>query len=199
VTRGESQQQRVPKPQGAQRQAPCRSPVLPILPAKDAVAVLPAPWQFLGRSLACCAWNPTSAAVMTAGMATRASLTVPGQPDQVHAARVFVGHALGAGHPCTALAVLLVSELVTNSVLHSDSRLPGRAITVTVAGTPAVARVEVRDAGGTSAPVLKDADNELTEGGRGLRLVNDLAARWNYRRDPDGLVTWFEVCAEPSS
>lgn len=136
---------------------------------------------------------------MTAGTAIQASLRVPGRPDQVHAARVFTGATLGDDHPCAAVAVLLVSELVTNSVLHGDSRLPGGTITVTVTGTPDAVRIEVRDAGGTSAPHFKGADDALAEGGRGLRLVNDLAARWNYRRDGDGLVTWFEVRAEPPS
>ena len=136
---------------------------------------------------------------MTAGTAIRASLRVPGHPGQVHAARVFTGTTLGDDHPCAAVAVLLVSELVTNSVLHSDSRLPGGTVTVTVTGTPDVARVEVRDAGGISVPFLKGADDALAEGGRGLRLVDDLAARWAYRRDGDGLVTWFEVRAEPPS
>ena len=62
---------------------------------------------------------------MTTGTAIGASLSVPGRPDQVHAARVFTSEALGDDHPCAPVAVLLVSELVTNSVLHSDSRLPG--------------------------------------------------------------------------
>ena len=136
---------------------------------------------------------------MTAGTAIQASLSVPGRPDQVHAARVFTGTTLGDHHPCAAVAVLLVSEMVTNSVLHSDSRLPGGTITVTVTGVPDGARVEVRDAGGTSVPLVKGADDALAEGGRGLRLVNDLAARWDYRRDADGLVTWFEVRAQPPS
>ena len=136
---------------------------------------------------------------MTAGTALRASLTVPGQPGQVHAARVFIGTALGEHHPSSVLAVLLVSELVTNSVLHSDSRLPGGTVTITVTVTPAGARVEVRDAGGRSVPSVSPrfGDDELAEQGRGLWLVKDLAARWDFRRDRDGLVTWFEVGAEP--
>jgi len=139
------------------------------------------------------------AAAMTAGTAIWASLSFPGRPDQVYAARVFTGTTLGSDHPCAAVAVLLVSEMVTNSVLHSDSRLPGGTITVTVTGTPDGARVEVRDAGGMSVPLLKGADDALAEGGRGLRLVNDLAASWDYRRDTDWLVTWFEVRAQPPS
>jgi anti-sigma regulatory factor (Ser/Thr protein kinase) len=136
---------------------------------------------------------------MTAGTAIRASLSVPGHPDQVRAARAFTSKTLGDDHPCAPAAVLLVSELVTNSVLHSDSRLPGGTVTVTVTGTADVARVEVRDAGGTSVPFLKGAGDGAAEGGHGLRLVDYLAARWDYRRDAAGLITWFEVRAEPPS
>ena len=141
-----------------------------------------------------------AAAVMTAATVIRESLTVPGcHHDQALAARVFSTAALTAQHPCAAVAVLLVSELVTNSMRHSDSRLPGGTITIMVTASPGSARVEVRDAGGASVPVIKGADDALAEGGRGLRLVRDLAARWGYRREADGLVTWFEVGGEPPS
>ncbi len=135
---------------------------------------------------------------MTAGTAIRASLCVPGRPEQVHAARVFTSQALGGEHPCEPVAVLLVSELVTNSVLHADSRLPGGTVTVTVTGTAGTARVEIRDAGGPTLPRLKEEPG-VAEGGRGLRLVDALAARWGYRCDAAGLTTWFEVWAEPPS
>ena len=139
-----------------------------------------------------------AAAAMTASTAIRKRLTVPGgRHDQAHAARLFTTAALSAHHPCAATAALLVSELVTNSMLHSDSRLPGGTITITVTGSPGSARVEVRDAGGASVPAVTDTSDALAEGGRGLRLVSDLAARWGYRREPDGLLTWFEVRAEP--
>jgi anti-sigma regulatory factor (Ser/Thr protein kinase) len=115
----------------------------------------------------------------------------------VRAARAFTSTTLGDDHPCTPVAVLLASELVTNSVLHSDSRLPGGTVSITVTGTADAARVEVCDAGGTSAPFLKAAGDSAAEGGHGLRLVDYLAARWDYRRDAAGLITWFEVSAEP--
>jgi anti-sigma regulatory factor (Ser/Thr protein kinase) len=153
-----------------------------------------------GRAGACQAAGTrvrAAPATMIAGT-VRETLTVPGgHHDQAHAARVFTTTALTGHHPCAAVAELLVSELVTNSMLHSDSRLPGGTITITVTGSPGSARVEVRDAGGASVPVVKDADDALAEGGRGLRLVSDLAARWGYHREPDGLTTWFEVGGEP--
>ena len=193
VKPGESQQQTAPTSRGARRPMPCRSPAPPILPTGRAFAVHPVVRQHAARFRACQLREPAPAAGMTAGTVIRASLAVPGQPDQVHAARVFVGEALGADHPCAVLAVLLASELVTNSVLHSDSRLPGGMVTITVTASPQGARVEVRDAGGTSVPVPGDADDELAEHGRGLRLVRDLSARWDYRREDDEIITWFEV------
>ena len=135
---------------------------------------------------------------MTTGTAIGASLAGPGRPDQVHAARVFTSEALGGGHPCESVAVLLVSELVTNSVVHSNSRLPGGMITVTVTSAgPDTVRVEIRDAGGPTLPFVKEAGDVAAEGGHGLRLVDRLAARWDYCRDTAGLTTWFVVCAEP--
>ena len=135
---------------------------------------------------------------MTASTVIRKRLTVLGGcHDQARAARVFTTAALSAHHPCAPIAALLVSELVTNSMLYSDSRLPGGTITITVTGSPARARVEVRDAGGVSVPAVTGTGDALAEGGRGLRLVSDLAARWGYRREPDALRTWFEVRAEP--
>ena len=131
------------------------------------------------------------------GTAVRACLTIPGQPEQVRAARGFVETVIGADRPFTFAAVLLTSELVTNSMLHSNSGLPGETITITVASSPGTARVEVRDAGGTCVP-SPHARDDLADRGRGLQLVRDLSARWGYRRELTGLVTWFEVSAELS-
>lgn len=132
----------------------------------------------------------------SSGTAIRACLTIPGQPGQAHAAREFVETALGADRPFTFAAVLLTSELVTNSMLHSHSRLPGQTITITVTGIPGGVRVEVRDAGGTSVPSPHVRD-DLADHGRGLQLVTDLSARWGHRREHSGSVTWFEVSTEP--
>jgi len=131
---------------------------------------------------------------MTADTAIRASLSVPGKPEQVRAVREFISDTLG-DHACAEISVLLASELVTNSVLHSDSRRPGSTVMVTVTGMTDGIRVDVLDAGGASVPCLARADAEVTEHGHGLCLVSDLAARWGYHRDDAGLVTWFEVRA----
>lgn len=91
---------------------------------------------------------------------------------------------------------LLTSELVTNSVEHSDSRLPGGKVAITLrVGTDRV-RVEVADAGGAAVPTLC-RDDGLGESGRGLRLVNACSLAWSYRRSAGGIVTWFECAPEP--
>ena len=70
------------------------------------------------------------------------------------------------------VALLLYSELVTNSVRHSGSAVPGGVVTVTVAAAATgIVRVEVTDRIGDGVPVLPSApaDGEA-EGSRGLWL-----------------------------
>ena len=79
-----------------------------------------------------------------AGVAVRESMTFAGRPDQVREARAFVARLLDPSHPCRDVAVLLVSEMVTNSLLHGGSGSgPGESVTVTVVAWAASVRVEV--------------------------------------------------------
>jgi anti-sigma regulatory factor (Ser/Thr protein kinase) len=123
-------------------------------------------------------------------------LVICGRPEQVAAARAFVRQVLGVGHPGLDRVTLLTSELVTNSVNHSDSRLDGGTITVTMRPAVDRVRVEVTDDGGLTAPVLC-RDDDLAEGGRGLRLVEAYSLMWDYYRDGTRTVTWFECESEP--
>ncbi len=107
-------------------------------------------------------------------------------------ARSFVGGVLGPGHPCGDVAVLLVSELFGNSVRHGGSGVAGETVTVAVRAGDGVVRVEVADRSGPRVPELRPADH-AAEGGRGLRLVAGLAARWGWRRRGGQTVTWFEL------
>jgi anti-sigma regulatory factor (Ser/Thr protein kinase) len=75
---------------------------------------------------------------------------------------------LGGGHPGAERVALLTSELVTNSVEHSNSRLPGGTVSVTLQAGADRVRVEVADDGGNAAPTLR-RDTDLAETGRGLR------------------------------
>ena len=123
-------------------------------------------------------------------------LVICGRPEQVGVARGFVRQVLGAHHPGIERVTLLTSELVTNSVNHSDSRLDGGTITVTVRSAADRVRVEVTDDGGPTAPTLR-CDDDLAEAGHGLRLVEAYSLMWDYHRDGTRLVTWFECVPEP--
>jgi transcriptional regulator with XRE-family HTH domain/anti-sigma regulatory factor (Ser/Thr protein kinase) len=93
---------------------------------------------------------------------------------------------VGAGMPSDDLAVarLLVSELVTNSVLHGPKGLDVTIGLFIGVGRDRV-RVEVSDRSTEGA--------RPKEGGYGLVLVATLATRWGAGHQ-DGLnVTWFEL------
>ncbi|MFF5207473.1 ATP-binding protein [Streptosporangium sp. NPDC000396] len=133
---------------------------------------------------------------MTTGQQTvppRSTVTLRGIPESVSAARRRIRELLGEGHPASDDVILLVSEVVTNSVVHSGSGGGGR-VAMTVAVSSRTVLVEVSDAGsGLSVPhVRNDPD---AENGRGMFLVDLLASRWGVRDDdPGGFRTlWFEV------
>ena len=122
---------------------------------------------------------------------------LPNDPESAGRARETTRRALeDAGLPDDHVerATLLVSELVTNAIVHagSDIRIRVRARPVT--------RVEVED----RSPRLPDppppgpvptAVDELEPGGLGLTIVERLASRWGADRHPDGdgKVVWFEL------
>jgi anti-sigma regulatory factor (Ser/Thr protein kinase) len=67
-------------------------------------------------------------------------------------------------------------------------------VTVAVISGGGTVRVEVTDRAGPGTPELRPAGRDA-EGGRGLQLVAELAARWGWRRRRGGrLETWFELC-----
>jgi anti-sigma regulatory factor (Ser/Thr protein kinase) len=127
-----------------------------------------------------------------AGATVRETVTLAGRAERARAARVFVSEALGPGHPYGDVAVLLVSEVFSNSVRHSGSGAAGETVTVAVRAGGGIVRVEVTDLAGPGAPRLRPVGHDA-EGGRGLQLVADLAARWGTRRRGGRLVTWFEL------
>ncbi|WP_433333230.1 SpoIIE family protein phosphatase [Spirillospora sp. CA-294931] len=79
---------------------------------------------------------------------------------------------------------LLVSELVTNALVHGAGAIGMRMI------RGATLLCEVSD-DGTDLPQLCQAD-ATDESGRGLLLVSHLAERWGTDRADDGKVVWFE-------
>ena len=83
---------------------------------------------------------------------------------------------------------LLVSELVTNAVLHGGSDIELR-----MAADETTLRVEVFDTSERVAAVrIPRTDDEF---GRGLHLVDALAKDWGSDRCAGGKVTWFSLNA----
>ncbi len=108
------------------------------------------------------------------------------------------GHPPASDPSCTV--ALLVGELTANAVRHG--RVPGRDFRLRLAWDAAaeLIRIEVSDAGpqwhgaaGSMAPAPGPDD----ESGRGLLLVDALAARWGVMpRAVVGKTVWAEVLTE---
>jgi anti-sigma regulatory factor (Ser/Thr protein kinase) len=124
------------------------------------------------------------------------SLTIPGRPEQVSAARAFVSRTLGAHHASTDndTATLLTSEIVTNAIAHTKSGVEGGTVTIVVIAVARGVLVEIIDDGSAGTPIVK-GDLYAAEG-HGLFLVQHLAAQWGYLRDPAGTTVWFHLAAE---
>ena len=85
-------------------------------------------------------------------------------------------------------AVLIVSELVTNAVLHT-----GTPCTVELLDGGEVLQLRVRD-GGTMLPLRRLSPSSTMSTGRGLQLLERVAVRWGVERVPhEGKVVWAEL------
>ncbi|MEU0008451.1 ATP-binding protein [Streptomyces sp. NPDC006314] len=112
----------------------------------------------------------------------------------------LAGSGIEADEPLAENLILLVSELVTNAVVHTGRpavlrlSLPGPA---TPAAPSATVRVEVSDTS-SRAPVPRCASGDAT-GGRGLALVDCLADRWGWSPEGAGKSIWCELdrCSQP--
>jgi hypothetical protein len=87
-------------------------------------------------------------------------------------------------------AQLVASELVTNAVVHA-----GTVIDLTLRLVGPVLHIAVRD-GGPGRPRIADVD-ESSESGRGLLLVDALAASWGALFPDAGKVVWATVRVRP--
>ena len=92
--------------------------------------------------------------------------------------------------------LLLVSEIVTNAVVHPDAS-PAAPIRFAARLHRAMVRVEVTDQG--SGFTARPRDPDRIDGGYGLFLLERQARRWGVSRQR-GTTVWFEVdTSEPGS
>ncbi|MEU4091019.1 ATP-binding protein [Streptomyces sp. NPDC026673] len=134
-------------------------------------------------------------------------LEVGPDPAEVGRARRWArsrlaGSGIGADEPVAETLILLISELVTNAVVHTGCpavlRMLFRSSGAAQNGEQETVRVEVADAS-DAPPRPRHADNDET-GGRGLELVDGLADRWGWQREGAGKQIWCEIdrCERPS-
>lgn len=86
-------------------------------------------------------------------------------------------------------AVLLVSELVTNALVHGRSEAR-----VAVAVWPGRVLVEVSD-DNSRHPQMVEQDPDALDG-RGMSMVDLLSSRWGVRDERIGKTVWFELVDE---
>lgn len=89
------------------------------------------------------------------------------------------------------VGLLLVSELVTNAVVHGTPS--GNRIRLALSVDATRLRIEVHDARAEREPVLRSTSSD-DENGRGLILVKSLSLRWGCcPRVGIGKIVWAEI------
>ncbi|MGA4841254.1 ATP-binding protein [Streptomyces sp. G45] len=124
-------------------------------------------------------------------------LEVGSDPAEVGRARRWArsrlaGSGIAVDEPLAETLILLISELVTNAVVHTGCPAVLRMLFLKVpASEPGTVRVEVADRS-ARPPRPRHADGDDTNG-RGLELVDGLADRWGWQMESGGKRIWCEV------
>lgn len=92
--------------------------------------------------------------------------------------------------------LLLLSELVSNAVIHGRVGADGR-IGVRIDHEPDHVRVEVVDGGAGFDWERRRRERPRREGGFGLALVERIAERWGIEREQGVTRVWFELAIHP--
>ena len=119
-----------------------------------------------------------------------ATVTVHRSLDAPSAAREFVADRLAAAgvEHLVPDATLLVSELVTNAVVHAESS----EIRVDLTTADACVRCSVMDGDPGHVPVWQPFDTGIV-GGLGLRIVDATADTWGVEVHDTTKSVWFEL------
>ncbi|MFD6437127.1 SpoIIE family protein phosphatase [Streptomyces venezuelae] len=125
--------------------------------------------------------------------ARRTVLTVAqAEPERIAGARSHLRDLLHdwADDDQVDSAVLMVSEMLTNVLVHTD----GDALMVAeVTGEPGARRLRAEVADGSDDLPHKRHPGELASSGRGLVLMELLAGAWGVDPRGDGKSIWFEL------
>jgi anti-sigma regulatory factor (Ser/Thr protein kinase) len=147
------------------------------------------PWPVAGAA------GPAAATAPAIATPLRSSVRFPATASQITRARQFLASFL-ADSPLAPDAVLCLSEVASNSVIHSNSRSEGGNFTISVLRyDDGHFRVEVEDQGGAWIERTKP-EGQIS---LGLRIVGQLARKWGIKNASDSARTvWFEVGPVPS-
>jgi anti-sigma regulatory factor (Ser/Thr protein kinase) len=103
-------------------------------------------------------------------------------------ARAWVASRCGSDPDTIFAAELLVSELVSNAVIHAKSDM-----VLSLSHDPGSLHVEVEDHG-ADRPVVHTRTGPCDPiFGRGLDIVSALASSWGVRPTSGGKAVWFEL------
>ena len=118
-------------------------------------------------------------------------LELPAEPHSAKVARDAIAGLDGHLGSVFGDVVLLVSELVTNSVRHAglDASQP---LQLSLQADGEVVRIAVRDPGPGFRPPKAPTDPGHV-GGWGLVLVDQLAEKWGVEHDGEANVVWCEL------
>ena len=119
-----------------------------------------------------------------------ATYAVAADPRAVSPARHFLMSTLaawGVDEGTVDNAVLCLSELVTNAIIHTDAGCELRVVL-----DRGVLTTTVRDGGSSVVVDLSGVTvDPLAVHGRGLQLVDALSTRWGSELDAVGMTVWF--------
>ena len=110
-----------------------------------------------------------------------------------HAVARLMDPSWGIPVDVTEDVLLMVSELVTNAVLHART-----AVQIAASVEPGRITVAVGDDDPFHAPRPGEPGATATSG-RGMRLVDLLATAWGVHLGDRSKVVWFEVAFEPAA
>lgn len=122
------------------------------------------------------------------------AIDLPRVRDAGRHARVFVEQRLRGRVADRVVddAKLVATELVNNAVVHGEGR-----ITLRTGLSGDAVRVEVIDEGAGSAPAIRADAQRDAPGGRGLRIVETLSARWGTFEGTTHV--WADIACAPAT
>ena len=122
------------------------------------------------------------------------TVQLPARPASAALVRRHLAQELIASEIASSVtddAMLIVSELITNSIRHARP-LPDGSVTVAWSVSDDGVTLRVTDGGAEGRPRPRTPGPEETSG-RGLALVEALAARWGIEDSADSTTVWAQL------